>query len=167
MEDTKVSRVKKFKYLGSTVQKSVSCEKEVKTRVQAGWNGWRKVSGVICDRQFITKLITKAGRCLNCLRKHLVKNCLFPNKCRTYGAACSQKRFFLLHESYVTSPESRKVVDRETEVAGSVPARKVNIASVEAALNRVTTVRLINPDNGKSKLVYCQHVNRFTVDLCF
>ena len=48
-EDTKVPRVMEFKYLGSTVQESGSCEKEVKRRVQAGWNGWRKVSGVICD----------------------------------------------------------------------------------------------------------------------
>ena len=51
MEDTKVPRVKEFKYLGSRVQKSGSCEREVKKRVQAGWNGWRKVSGVICDRR--------------------------------------------------------------------------------------------------------------------
>ena len=50
MQDTKVPRVKKFKYLGSTVQESGSCEREVKRRVQEGWNGWRKVSGVICDR---------------------------------------------------------------------------------------------------------------------
>ena len=57
----------------------------------------------------------------------------------------------------MTSPESRKAINRESEVAGSVPARKVNIASVKAALNRVTAVRLINPNNGKSKLVYCQH----------
>ena len=35
MEDTKVPRVKEFKYLGSTVQESGSCEKEVKKRVQA------------------------------------------------------------------------------------------------------------------------------------
>ena len=51
MEDTKVPRVKEFKYLGSTVQESGSCEREVKRRVQAGWNGWRRVSGVICDRR--------------------------------------------------------------------------------------------------------------------
>ena len=51
MEDTKVPRVKEFKYLGSTVQKSNSCEREVKKRVQAGWNGWRRVSGIICDRR--------------------------------------------------------------------------------------------------------------------
>ena len=51
MEDTKVPRVKEFKYLGLTVQESDSCERKVKKRVQAGWNGWRKVSGIVCDRK--------------------------------------------------------------------------------------------------------------------
>ena len=51
MEDAKVPRVKEFKYLGSTVQESGGCEREVKKSVQAGWNGWRRVSGVICDRK--------------------------------------------------------------------------------------------------------------------
>ena len=51
MEDTKVPRVKKFKYLGSMVQESGGCKREVKKRVQAGWNGWRKVSRVICNRR--------------------------------------------------------------------------------------------------------------------
>ena len=51
MEDAKVPRVKEFKYLGSTVQESGGCEREVKKRVQAGWNRWRKVSGVICDKR--------------------------------------------------------------------------------------------------------------------
>ena len=51
MEDTKVPRVKEFKYLGSTVQESGDCEREVKKRVQAGWNRWRRVLGVICDRR--------------------------------------------------------------------------------------------------------------------
>ena len=36
-------------YLGSTVQESGG-ERKVK-RVQAGWNGRRRVSGVICDRR--------------------------------------------------------------------------------------------------------------------
>ena len=56
MEDTKVPRVKEFKYLGSTVQESGSCEREVKRRVQAEWNGWRKVSGIICDRRLPARL---------------------------------------------------------------------------------------------------------------
>ena len=51
MDDTKVPRVKEFKYLGSTLQESGVCEREVKKRVQARWNGWRRVSGVICDRR--------------------------------------------------------------------------------------------------------------------
>ena len=51
MEDTKVPRVKEFKYLGSTVQESDGCEREVKKRVLAGWNEWRRVSGVICDKR--------------------------------------------------------------------------------------------------------------------
>ena len=56
MEDTKVPRVKEFKYLGSTVQESGSCEREVKKKVQAGWNGWRRVSGVICDRRLLARV---------------------------------------------------------------------------------------------------------------
>ena len=33
------------------MQESGSCEREVKRRVQAGWNGWRRVSGVICNKR--------------------------------------------------------------------------------------------------------------------
>ena len=38
------------------MQESGGCEREVKKRVQAGWNGWRKVSGVICDRRLPTRV---------------------------------------------------------------------------------------------------------------
>ena len=52
MEDTKVQRVKEFMYLRSTVQENGSCKREVKMMgKQAGWNRWRKVSIVICDRR--------------------------------------------------------------------------------------------------------------------
>ena len=51
MEDKKVPRVKEFKYLELMVQESGSCEREVKWRVQAEWNRWKKVSGVICYRR--------------------------------------------------------------------------------------------------------------------
>ena len=56
MEDAKVPRVKEFKYLRSTVKKSGGCEREVKKRVQARWNGWKRVSGVICDRRLPAKV---------------------------------------------------------------------------------------------------------------
>ncbi|XP_033111638.1 uncharacterized protein LOC117112637 [Anneissia japonica] len=32
------------------------CDKEVKKRVQAGWNGWRRVTGVICYRRVSAKM---------------------------------------------------------------------------------------------------------------
>ena len=51
MEDAKVPRVKEFKYLRLTVQESGGNEREVKKRVQAGWNGWGRVSGVIGNRR--------------------------------------------------------------------------------------------------------------------
>ncbi|MCJ8749155.1 hypothetical protein PDJAM_G00173060 [Pangasius djambal] len=51
-----VKKVQDFKYLGSTVQSNGECEKEVKKRVQAGWNGWRKVSGVLCDRKISARI---------------------------------------------------------------------------------------------------------------
>ena len=60
MEDTKVPRVKEFKYFGSTVQESGSCEREIKRRVQAGWNGWRKVLRVICNRRLPARVKRKA-----------------------------------------------------------------------------------------------------------
>ena len=56
MEDTKVPRVKEFKYLESMVQESGGCEREVKKRVQAGWNGWRRVLGVICDKRLPARI---------------------------------------------------------------------------------------------------------------
>ena len=59
MEDTKLPRVKEFKCLGSTVQESGGCEREIKNRVQEGWNGWRRVSGVICDRRLPVRVKEK------------------------------------------------------------------------------------------------------------
>ena len=51
MQAEEVAKVGDFKYLGSTVQRYGECGREVKKRVQAGWNGWRRMTGVICDRR--------------------------------------------------------------------------------------------------------------------
>ena len=51
MQGEEVAKVEDFKYLGSTVQSNGECGREVKKRVQAGWNGWRRMTGVICDRR--------------------------------------------------------------------------------------------------------------------
>ena len=49
MHGEEVAKVEDIKYLCSTVQSNVECGIEVKKRVHAGWNGWRRTSGVICD----------------------------------------------------------------------------------------------------------------------
>ena len=58
MQQNKTELIKYFlcvppgaNYLGSTVQESGGFKRDVKKRVQAGWNGWRRVLGVICDRR--------------------------------------------------------------------------------------------------------------------
>ncbi|MCJ8747135.1 hypothetical protein PDJAM_G00149940 [Pangasius djambal] len=56
LQGEEVKKVQEFKYLGTTVQSNGECGKEVKKRVQAGWNGWRKVSGVLCDRRISARI---------------------------------------------------------------------------------------------------------------
>ncbi|KAK3519649.1 hypothetical protein QTP86_002806, partial [Hemibagrus guttatus] len=62
LQGEEVKKVQEFKYLGSTVQSNGVCGKEVKKRVQAGWNGWRKVSGVLCDRKISARIKGKVYR---------------------------------------------------------------------------------------------------------
>ncbi|KAK3565343.1 hypothetical protein QTP86_006571 [Hemibagrus guttatus] len=62
LQGEEVKKVQEFKYLGSTVQSNGECEKEVKKRVQAGWNGWKKVSGVLCDRKISARIKGKVYR---------------------------------------------------------------------------------------------------------
>ncbi|KAK3506639.1 hypothetical protein QTP70_011245 [Hemibagrus guttatus] len=62
LQGEEVKKVQEFKYLGSTVQSNRECGKEVKKRVQAGWNGWRKVSGVLCERKISARIKGKVYR---------------------------------------------------------------------------------------------------------
>ena len=56
LDGLEIKRVDKFKYLGSVVEDGGDMEKEVKHRIQAGWNNWRAASGVLCDRKVPLKL---------------------------------------------------------------------------------------------------------------
>ncbi|KAK3524760.1 hypothetical protein QTP86_002555 [Hemibagrus guttatus] len=62
LQGEEVKKVQEFKYLGSTVQSNGESGKEVKKRVQAGWNGWRKVSGVLCDKKISARIKGKVYR---------------------------------------------------------------------------------------------------------
>ena len=46
LEGADVDEVEDFKYLGSTIQSNGECGLEIKKRIQAGWHGWRKMTGL-------------------------------------------------------------------------------------------------------------------------
>ena len=83
------------------------------------------------------------------------------------------KHFFMLHECFVStvpkSPNSNARSTRDRNIAGHsanekflFPVRSVktvhwlNWLIAKAALNRIVAARVINPQNDKSKFVYCQ-----------
>ena len=52
-----------FKYLGSTVQRNGECGRvKLRREYKAGWNGWRRMSGVICDRRVPARVKGKVYR---------------------------------------------------------------------------------------------------------
>ncbi|KAI5088070.1 hypothetical protein C0J45_21613, partial [Silurus meridionalis] len=57
-----VEKVEEFRYLGSTVKSNEECVRGAKKRVQAGWSGWRRVTGVICDRRVSVRVKGKVYR---------------------------------------------------------------------------------------------------------
>ncbi|CAF90588.1 unnamed protein product, partial [Tetraodon nigroviridis] len=62
LQGEEIKKGEDLKNLGSTVQTSGECGKEVKKRVQAGWNWWGKVSGVMCDRGVSAKIKRKVDK---------------------------------------------------------------------------------------------------------
>ena len=57
-----VPEVEDFKYLGSTLQSNGDCGQEIRKRIQSGWNGWRKMTGLLCDRHVSARLKGKIHR---------------------------------------------------------------------------------------------------------
>ena len=47
MGGRELKKVTGFKYLGSTIDSKGGSMTEIKRRITAGWNGWRKVTGVL------------------------------------------------------------------------------------------------------------------------
>ncbi|KAM7385040.1 hypothetical protein PAMP_001139 [Pampus punctatissimus] len=82
-----MKKVEDFKHLGSTVQINGECGKEVKKRVQAVWNGWRKVSGVMCDRRVSAKIKGKVYKTVDFEERLYVATDWITTKVESSGIA--------------------------------------------------------------------------------
>ena len=113
------------------------------------------------------EIVFKARHYFNCLEKHVVKDCVKNCDCRKCLGSNVGKHLFMLHDCFVStvpkSPNSNARSARDGNISGhsanenfSFPMRSVKIGSTKAALNRIVAARVMNPQNGKSKLVYCQ-----------
>ncbi|XP_047004640.1 uncharacterized protein LOC124622894 [Schistocerca americana] len=51
IQDDELKSVCKFNYLGSYIQRDEELESEIQHRINCGWNNWRKMSGVLCDKK--------------------------------------------------------------------------------------------------------------------
>ena len=138
------------------LQKADSCHKVINCQI------FRKITP--CERK---KIFFKARRCFNCLEKHVVKDCVKNCDCRKCLGSNIGKHFFMFHDCFVStvpkSPNSNARFARDGNIAGHsanenflFPVRSVKIGLTKTALNRIVAARVINPQNGKSKLVYCQ-----------
>ena len=59
LQELKQKRVKNFKYLDSTDNGDGRCEEEVRRKIKVGWMSWKKVSGVLCDRKLLARVMSK------------------------------------------------------------------------------------------------------------
>ena len=54
--ENEIPRENGFRYLGSMVQADGGLNLEVEKRIQAGWNNWRKLTVVLCDKHVPLRL---------------------------------------------------------------------------------------------------------------
>ncbi|XP_046987382.1 uncharacterized protein LOC124620330 [Schistocerca americana] len=51
IQDDELKSVCKFKYLGLYIQSNRGLESKIQHQIKCGWNNWRKISGVLCDKK--------------------------------------------------------------------------------------------------------------------
>ena len=51
MQSAQLPQVTEFKYLGITLQSDGGMSTKINKMTQCGWNNWRKMSGVLCDKR--------------------------------------------------------------------------------------------------------------------
>ena len=55
-------RVNTFKYLGATLAENGDLDAAMTHRIQSGWNNWKRISGILCDRRISLRVNGKYTR---------------------------------------------------------------------------------------------------------
>lgn len=58
----RVKKVNNFKYLGSHLSADGNLDVEINHRIKSGWNNWKKVSGVLCDKKISARVKGKVHK---------------------------------------------------------------------------------------------------------
>ena len=69
-----IPRVERFKYLGSIIHEEGEIDEDINQRIKIGWQKWKKVSGVLCDKRIPLKLKGRVYRMI--VRPTLLYGCL-------------------------------------------------------------------------------------------
>jgi len=56
IEGAIISRVERFRYLGSIIRGNGEIDEDINHRIKVGWQKWRNASGVLCDRRIPLRL---------------------------------------------------------------------------------------------------------------
>eukprot|EP00795_Rhopilema_esculentum_P014606 gene14606-5685_t len=56
MDEEIIKKIPAFKYLGTHVTEDGELDVELDHRIQCGWNFWRKLPGVLCDKKMTVRL---------------------------------------------------------------------------------------------------------------
>ena len=51
-----------FKYLGATLAENGDLDAEMTHRIQTGWQNWKRVSGILCDRSVSLRVKGKVSK---------------------------------------------------------------------------------------------------------
>ena len=51
IQGEKVKKIDYFMYMGTVVSADGRCDEEVRSRVEAGWQSWRRASGELCYKK--------------------------------------------------------------------------------------------------------------------